>query len=113
VKVSTHFIVGSFLNGSGLNKILGTISPLVNLFVSFVLFVSVEEKLIFFQLKLRFLFMGKNEKVAAVIRVNLMSVRVVRDDLKIQFINLAILLWKYVWEMVVRFDGAHFCLEWM
>jgi hypothetical protein len=111
MKVSTHFIVGSFLNGSGLNEILRTISPLINLFVSFVLFISVEKKLIFFQLKLRFLFMGKNEKVAAVIRVNLMSVRVVRDDLKIQFINLTILLWKCVWGMVVRFDGAHLCLE--
>lgn len=113
MKISTHFIVGPFLNGSGLNEILGTISPLVNLFISFVLFISVEKKLVFFQLKLRFLFMGKNEKVAAVIRVILMSVRVVRDDLKIQFINLAILLGKYLWGMVVRLDGAHFCLQWM
>lgn len=51
--------------------------------------------------------MRQNYEIAAVVRVDLVSVRIIGDYAKIQLIYLTTLLWKNTRWMVVGFYGAH------
>jgi hypothetical protein len=101
MEVTAHFIICSFLDGPDLDQVLGTISPFVDFLISFILFVGIKEKLIFLKLKLWFLLVGQDNKIAAVIWIDLMGVRVVGDGVKLKLIDLTTLLWEDAgWEVV-------------
>ncbi len=51
--------------------------------------------------------MWHNNEVATVIWVNLVCIRVIRDDAKIILIDLAVLLWKYTRWLMVGFYNTH------
>ena len=88
MKCRTKIIVEPLLNVPCLYKIFGFISPLEIFPVSIKLFIAIEKKLIFFYLVMRLLLMSQKGVVTPIIWIILVSVRVVRNYVKLVFVYL-------------------------